>query len=64
MFLLFFIKAVFDLTREIFEEIFAEDPNLNQPLWMKPRRIISGYFRRVKDPSDLEEIKVGIRLIA
>uniref|UniRef100_A0A670Y968 Centrosomal protein 350 n=1 Tax=Pseudonaja textilis TaxID=8673 RepID=A0A670Y968_PSETE len=53
-------KAVFDLTREIFEEIFAEDPNLNQPLWMKPSRIISGYFRRVKDPSDLEEIKVFI----
>ncbi|KAL7984771.1 hypothetical protein Chor_003341 [Crotalus horridus] len=51
-------QAVFDLTREIFEEIFAEDPNLNQPLWMKPSRIISGYFRRVKDPSDLEEIKV------
>ncbi|ETE70040.1 Centrosomal protein, partial [Ophiophagus hannah] len=53
-------KAVFDLTREIFEEIFAEDPNLNQPSWMKPSRIISGYFRRVKDPSDLEEIKVFI----
>ncbi|XP_058031277.1 centrosome-associated protein 350 isoform X2 [Ahaetulla prasina] len=53
-------QAVFDLTREIFEEIFAEDPNLNQPLWMKPSRIISGYFRRVKDPSDLEEIKVFI----
>ncbi|KAM3841790.1 LOW QUALITY PROTEIN: centrosome-associated protein 350-like [Vipera latastei] len=24
-------QVVFDLTREIFEEIFAEDPNLNQP---------------------------------
>ncbi|XP_070602370.1 centrosome-associated protein 350 isoform X1 [Erythrolamprus reginae] len=53
-------KLVFDLTRGIFEEIFAEDPNLNQPLWMKPSRIISGYCRRVKDPSDLEEIKVFI----
>ncbi|XP_061490227.1 centrosome-associated protein 350 isoform X2 [Rhineura floridana] len=50
-------QAVFDLTREIFEEIFAEDPNLNQPIWMKPFRITSGYFRRVKDPNDLEEIK-------
>uniref|UniRef100_A0A8C8RCU2 Centrosomal protein 350 n=1 Tax=Pelusios castaneus TaxID=367368 RepID=A0A8C8RCU2_9SAUR len=50
-------QAVFDLTREIFEEIFAEDPNLNQPIWMKPCRITSTYFRRVKDPNDLDEIK-------
>ncbi|XP_067156707.1 centrosome-associated protein 350 isoform X2 [Apteryx mantelli] len=50
-------KAVFDLTREIFGEIFAEDPNLNQPIWMKPCRITSAYFRRVKDPNDLDEIK-------
>ncbi|XP_015284641.1 PREDICTED: centrosome-associated protein 350-like [Gekko japonicus] len=50
-------QAVFDLTREIFGEIFAEDPNLNQPIWMKPSRITSTYFRRVKDPSDIEEIK-------
>ncbi|XP_067391314.1 centrosome-associated protein 350 isoform X2 [Emydura macquarii macquarii] len=50
-------QAVFDLTREIFGEIFAEDPNLNQPIWMKPCRITSTYFRRVKDPNDLDEIK-------
>ncbi|XP_060088593.1 centrosome-associated protein 350 [Heteronotia binoei] len=50
-------QAVFDLTREIFGEIFAEDPNLNQPIWMKPCRITSTYFRRVKDPSNIEEIK-------
>ncbi|XP_071420717.1 centrosome-associated protein 350 isoform X1 [Pithys albifrons albifrons] len=50
-------KVVFDLTREIFGEIFAEDPNLNQPIWMKPCRVASAYFRRVKDPNDLGEIK-------
>ncbi|XP_037681171.1 centrosome-associated protein 350 isoform X2 [Choloepus didactylus] len=50
-------QAVFDLTKEIFEEIFAEDPNLNQPVWMKPCRISSTYFRRVKNPNDLDEIK-------
>ncbi|XP_065601049.1 centrosome-associated protein 350 [Cyrtonyx montezumae] len=50
-------KVVYDLTREIFGEIFAEDPNLNQPVWMKPCRIASAYFRRVKDPNDLDEIK-------
>ncbi|XP_023609769.1 centrosome-associated protein 350 isoform X4 [Myotis lucifugus] len=49
--------AVFDLTKEIFEEIFAEDPNLNQPVWMKPCRINSNYFRRVKNPNNLDEIK-------
>ncbi|XP_033007200.1 centrosome-associated protein 350 [Lacerta agilis] len=53
-------QAVFDLTREIFEEIFAEDPNLNQPIWMKSCRITTGYFHRVKDPNDLEEIKCFI----
>ncbi|KAM5293758.1 centrosome-associated protein 350 isoform 3-T3 [Glossophaga mutica] len=50
-------QAVFDLTKEIFEEILAEDPNLNQPVWMKPCRINSSYFRRVKNPDDLDEIK-------
>lgn len=50
-------RAVFDLTKEIFEEIFAEDPNLNQPVWMKPCRINSSYFRRVKNPNNLDEIK-------
>ncbi|XP_053463940.1 centrosome-associated protein 350 isoform X1 [Nycticebus coucang] len=50
-------QAVFDLTKEIFEEIFAEDPNLNQPVWMKPCRINSTYFRRVKNPNNLDEIK-------
>lgn len=50
-------QAVFDLTKEIFEEIFAEDPNLNQPVWMKPSRINSSYFRRVKNPNSLDEIK-------
>ncbi|XP_039105426.1 centrosome-associated protein 350 [Hyaena hyaena] len=50
-------QAVFDLTKEIFEEIFAEDPNLNQPVWMKPCRINSSYFRRVKNPNNLDEIK-------
>ncbi|NXG65919.1 CE350 protein, partial [Hemiprocne comata] len=50
-------KVVFDLTREIFGEIFAEDPNLNQPIWMKTCRFTSTYFRRVKDPNDLDEIK-------
>ncbi|NXP80833.1 CE350 protein, partial [Ramphastos sulfuratus] len=50
-------KVVFDLTREICGEIFAEDPNLNQPVWMKPCRILSAYFRRVKDPNNLDEVK-------
>ncbi|XP_074078266.1 centrosome-associated protein 350 isoform X2 [Macrotis lagotis] len=50
-------QVVFDLTKEIFGEIFAEDPNLNQPIWMKPCRINSSYFRRVKNPSDVDEIK-------
>ncbi|XP_069497557.1 centrosome-associated protein 350 isoform X2 [Ambystoma mexicanum] len=50
-------KAVFDLTREIFGEVFAEDPNLQQPVWMKPYRTTSLYYRRVKNPNNLEAIK-------
>ncbi|XP_064416522.1 centrosome-associated protein 350 isoform X2 [Latimeria chalumnae] len=53
-------QAVFDLTKEIFQEIFADDPNMNQPLWMKPYRINSTYYRRVKNPNDLTEIKTFI----
>lgn len=60
--LFFSLKAVFDLTKEIFEEIFAEDPNLNQPVWMKPCRVNSSYFRRVKNPNNLNEIKVSCTL--
>lgn len=51
-------QAVFDLTREIFGEIFADDPNLHQPVWMKPYRATSAYYRRVKNPDNLEEIKL------
>ncbi|XP_015278964.1 PREDICTED: LOW QUALITY PROTEIN: centrosome-associated protein 350-like [Gekko japonicus] len=50
-------QAVFDLTRETFGEIFAEDPNLSQPVWTNPCRITSTYFHRVKDPSNPEEVK-------
>ncbi|XP_077188567.1 centrosome-associated protein 350-like isoform X2 [Paroedura picta] len=50
-------QAVFDLTRETFGEIFAEDPSLSQPIWMKPCRITSSCFHRVKDPKDLKEVK-------
>ncbi|MBN3282056.1 CE350 protein, partial [Polyodon spathula] len=53
-------RAVFDLTRQIFQEIFAEDPNTNQPQWMKPSRMNSSYYRRVKNPNDIKEIKTFI----
>ncbi|XP_066548607.1 centrosome-associated protein 350 isoform X2 [Amia ocellicauda] len=53
-------QAVFDLTAEIFQEIFAEDPNFNQPQWKKTLRVSSSYFRRVKNPSDLSEVETFI----
>ncbi|XP_072367857.1 centrosome-associated protein 350-like isoform X3 [Scyliorhinus torazame] len=55
-----YCEAVFNLTREIFTEIFAEDPNVSQPPWMKPSRISSAYFRRVRNPQDLNEVKTFI----
>ncbi|XP_067894047.1 centrosome-associated protein 350 isoform X2 [Heterodontus francisci] len=55
-----YCEAVFNLTREIFSEIFAEDPNASQPPWMKPSRISSAYFRRVRNPQDFNEVKTFI----
>ncbi|XP_026200358.1 centrosome-associated protein 350 isoform X3 [Anabas testudineus] len=49
-------KAVYDLTWEILQEIFAEDPNTGQPQWVKPQRVKS-FFHRVKMPGDLTKIQ-------
>ncbi|XP_061094007.1 centrosome-associated protein 350 isoform X2 [Conger conger] len=53
-------KAVFDLTWEIIQEIFSEDPNAHQPQWMKPRRINSSCLRRVQSPEDISKIQAYI----
>ncbi|XP_051867641.1 centrosome-associated protein 350 isoform X2 [Pristis pectinata] len=55
-----YCEAVFNLTREIFSEIFAEDPNARQPPWMKSSRNCSAYFRRVRNPQDIGEVKTFI----
>ncbi|XP_029005030.1 centrosome-associated protein 350 isoform X2 [Betta splendens] len=46
-------KAVYDLTWEMLQEIFAEDPNTDQPQWVKPQRVKSSFIHRVKTPADL-----------
>ncbi|KAL1022447.1 hypothetical protein UPYG_G00027760 [Umbra pygmaea] len=53
-------QAVYDLTWEIIQEIFAEDPNAHQPQWVKPRRTNSSYFHRVKSTGDITTIKAFI----
>ncbi|XP_029563160.1 centrosome-associated protein 350 isoform X1 [Salmo trutta] len=53
-------QAVYDLTWEIIQEIFAEDPNAHQPQWVKPRRMNSSYFHRVKSPGDITRVQVFI----
>ncbi|XP_069793686.1 centrosome-associated protein 350 isoform X3 [Narcine bancroftii] len=55
-----YCEAVFNLTREIFSEIFAEDPNTRQPPWMKSSRNSSAYYRRVRNPQDICEVKTFI----
>ncbi|XP_035510051.1 centrosome-associated protein 350 isoform X1 [Morone saxatilis] len=50
-------KAVYDLTWEMLQEIYAEDPNTNQPQWVKPRRVKSSFFHRVKTPGDITKIQ-------
>ncbi|XP_042371573.1 centrosome-associated protein 350-like, partial [Plectropomus leopardus] len=39
------------------QEIFAEDPNTDQPQWVKPRRVKSSFFHRVKTTGDLTKIQ-------
>uniref|UniRef100_A0A3B5KRC6 Centrosomal protein 350 n=1 Tax=Xiphophorus couchianus TaxID=32473 RepID=A0A3B5KRC6_9TELE len=43
-----FDLAVYDLTWEILKEIFAEDPNTDQPQWVKPRQVKSSSIHRVE----------------
>ncbi|XP_058245075.1 centrosome-associated protein 350 isoform X3 [Hemibagrus wyckioides] len=50
-------QAVFDLAWELMQEIYAEDPNTNQPLWIKPRRLHSPYIHRIDDPTDLTKVQ-------
>ncbi|XP_035811207.2 centrosome-associated protein 350 isoform X2 [Amphiprion ocellaris] len=50
-------KAVYDLTWEILQDIYAEDPNTDQPQWLKPRRVKSSSFHRVKTPGDITKIQ-------
>ncbi|XP_044054399.1 centrosome-associated protein 350 isoform X2 [Siniperca chuatsi] len=50
-------KAVYDLTWEMLQEVFAEDPNADQPQWVKPRRVKSSFFHRVKTTGDITKIQ-------
>uniref|UniRef100_A0A3Q2DIS8 Centrosomal protein 350 n=1 Tax=Cyprinodon variegatus TaxID=28743 RepID=A0A3Q2DIS8_CYPVA len=49
--------AVFDLTWELLKEIFAEDPNTDQPQWVKPRQVKSSFIHRVKTAGDINKIQ-------
>ncbi|KAM4021657.1 centrosome-associated protein 350 isoform 3-T3 [Anomaloglossus baeobatrachus] len=50
-------EMLFDLTLYIFEEICSPDPRGSQPQWKKPLRVTLSYSRRVKDHSNMEEVK-------
>lgn len=56
------LQGVYDLTWEILQEIFGEDPNVNQPPWLKPRRINSSYSHRVKMPGNITKVQVRCNL--
>ncbi|XP_041861601.1 centrosome-associated protein 350 isoform X2 [Melanotaenia boesemani] len=50
-------KAVYDLTWEILQDIYAEDPNTDQPQWVKPRRVKSSSIHKVKTSGDMDKIQ-------
>ncbi|XP_060788609.1 centrosome-associated protein 350 isoform X3 [Neoarius graeffei] len=53
-------QAVYDLAWELMQEIYAEDPNTNRPLWIKPQRVNSPYIHRIDDPSDLSKVQAFV----
>ncbi|XP_061743965.1 centrosome-associated protein 350 isoform X2 [Nerophis ophidion] len=50
-------KAVYDLTWEILQEIYAEDPSANHPKWVKPQRVRSAFHHKVQTPEDMTKIQ-------
>ncbi|KAM6963142.1 centrosome-associated protein 350 [Aplochiton taeniatus] len=44
-------QAVYDLTWELLQEIYGEDPGSQHPQWVKPRRANSSYSHRVRTPA-------------
>nr|XP_029132811.1 centrosome-associated protein 350 [Labrus bergylta] len=50
-------KAVYDLTWEMLQEIYAEDSNTDQPQWVKPRRIKSSFFHRVRTAGEIAKVQ-------
>lgn len=53
-----YLQTVFDLSWEVIQDIYAEDPKVDLPQWMKPRRLNSTYFHRVKCPNDITTVQV------
>ncbi|KAM6921118.1 centrosome-associated protein 350 [Xenentodon cancila] len=50
-------KAVYDLTWEILQEIYAEDTNADHPQWVKSRQVKSSSIHRVKTSGDISKIQ-------
>ncbi|XP_040896862.1 centrosome-associated protein 350 isoform X2 [Toxotes jaculatrix] len=50
-------KGVYDLTWEMLQEIYAEDPNTDQPQWVKTRRVKASFFHRVKTSGDITKVQ-------
>ncbi|XP_078802535.1 centrosome-associated protein 350 isoform X5 [Oryzias latipes] len=50
-------QAVFDLTWEIIQQIYAKDPVTDQPQWVKPRQFKSSSIYQVKTSGDVNKIQ-------
>ncbi|XP_036435510.1 LOW QUALITY PROTEIN: centrosome-associated protein 350 [Colossoma macropomum] len=53
-------QAVFDLSWEVIQDVFKEDPNADQPQWVKPRRVNSSCIHRINDPSDITKVQTFV----
>ncbi|XP_037391549.1 centrosome-associated protein 350 isoform X4 [Pygocentrus nattereri] len=53
-------QAVFDLSWEVIRDIFKEDPNTDQPQWVKPRRVNSSCIHRIDNPNDITKVQAFV----
>ncbi|XP_077862424.1 centrosome-associated protein 350-like [Saccoglossus kowalevskii] len=47
---------VFDLTREVFRDIYSDDTPVYRPAWMKPKRVTKKYYHNPQPPDSISEL--------
>ncbi|XP_070581927.1 centrosome-associated protein 350-like isoform X2 [Ptychodera flava] len=54
-------EMVFELTGEVFRDIYCEDYNHHRPSWMKPKRVARKYYHKPRPPETFVELESVVR---